>query len=504
MLLGIDIGTSACKVALFDLDGKVITHKSKSYSVYYPQKGWAEQNPVEWWEAVAYCIKEITSAYDPSKIQGIGIDGQSWSAITVDEKRNVLCNTPIWMDTRSSEICNRVKAEFGEHPFFDICKNPFEPTYTLPKIMWYKENLPDVYEKTDKILQSNGYIAMMLTDNISCDYSQGYGLQCYDVSNNKWDMSVMEKLGLRTDILPELCHCHKVVGTVTEKASKETGLAVGTPVVAGGLDAACGTLGAGVIEHGQTQEQGGQAGGMSICQDTPIGHKALILSNHVVADKWLLQGGTVGGGGVVNWFEKHFCEFERNVSAGNVKDKQTDKNSFEQMSDLAGEVPVGSDGLIFLPYMSGERSPIWDTEAKGVYFGLDFSKTKGHFIRASMEGVGFSLEHNLQAAKEVGATVSKLYPVGGSANSLVWTQLKSDITGLPMVIPYSDSATTLGAVILAGVGVGAYSSFDEAVKRTVTITRTHEPNMENNKIYSEIFKKYLKLYDQTKDLMKEC
>lgn len=503
MLLGIDIGTSACKVALFAENGSVLTQITHEYPVYYPEKGWAEQNPEDWWNAIVSCIKTITSKYDAKEIKGIGLDGQSWSAIAIDKKQNVLCNTPIWMDTRASGICDRVKAEFGENAFFEISKNPFAPSYTLPKILWYKENATDVYEKTDKILQSNGYIAMKLTGNISCDYSQAYGLQCYDVSKNAWDFSVMEKLGLRSDLLPDLCDCHAVVGTVTEKVAEETGLDLGTKVVAGGLDAACGTLGAGVIGKGQTQEQGGQAGGMSICQDEPIGHEALILSNHVVPKKWLLQGGTVGGGGVINWFEKQFCAYERNVSKGNVAGEHTEMNSFEQMSAEAEKIPVGSEGMLFLPYMAGERSPIWDTQAKAVYFGVDFSKTKGHFIRASMEGVAFSLEHNLQAAKKAKAPVEKLFAVGGSANSLVWTQLKSDITGLPIVVPYSDSATTLGAAILAGVAVGVYSSFEDAVEKTVKITRTHEPDMKNHEIYQEIFKKYLKLYENNKELMKE-
>ncbi len=495
ILLGIDVGTSSCKVAAFNTSGQVVAQSFGDYEVYHPHVGWAEQNPEEWWEAIIGCLKEITSAVNPASIKGIGIDGQSWSAIAIDKNKNVLCNTPIWFDTRAKDICERVKATFGKNAFFEISGNPFEPSYTLPKIMWYKENAPEVYNNTYKILQSNSYIAMMLTGEISQEYSQGYGLQCYDIKKRCWDFSILEKLEIRTDILPEFCECSDVVGGVTAEVAALTGLLSGTPVVAGGLDAACGTLGVGVIHNGQTQEQGGQAGGMSICEDTPIAHEALILSEHVVSGKWLLQGGTVGGGGVVNWFERTFFE--------HMRDAETGKPNFKKLDELAAEIPACSEGLLFLPYMSGERSPIWDPDATGIYFGVDFSKTKAHFIRASMEGVAFSLEHNLKVAEDSGAKVDILYSMGGAANSRFWTQLKADITGKEIAIPNSDAASTLGAVILAGVGVGIYKDFDEAVAKTIKINRRHSPNKDLYAGYQKMMIKYLELYRSTKHLMKK-
>ncbi len=496
LLLGIDVGTSSCKVAVFCEDGKVAMQTNAAYDVFYPKSGYAEQNPHDWWNAITTCIKQITAKVDAKNIKAIGIDGQSWSAICIDKQQNVLCNTPIWFDTRAASICDDVKKAYGENAFFNVSGNPFQPSYTLPKIMWYKQNMPEVYNNTYKVLQSNAYIAMKLTGNLSNDYSQGYGLQCYDIKNRMWDTDILKELGLRTDILPELCECHDIVGTVTNSVAQLTGLQEGTPVVAGGLDAACGTLGAGVIANGQTQEQGGQAGGMSICTDECISHEALILSNHVVSGKYLLQGGTTGGGGVVNWFEKQFCEYERSI-----KDS-VGKSSFRQMDEGAEKIAPGSDGVIFLPYMAGERSPIWNPNAKGMYFGLDFSKTKAHFARSSMEGVAYSLNHNLEVAKEAGAPVDMLYAVGGAANSNLWTQMKSDITGKEIRVPYSDAATTLGAVILAGVGAKVYSSFEDAVAKTVKITKTFTPNAENHEKYKPYYEKYLELYESTKHLMK--
>lgn len=498
-LLGIDIGTSACKIVVFRRDGEVVSQANGKYPVYYPRPGWAEQNPEEWWEAVCLAVKEALRRGKvlPEEIAGIGIDGQSWSAVAVDRTGKVLTNTPIWMDTRAKDICREVNAKIGEKAIFELSGNSLQASYTTGKILWYKENMPEVYEKTYKILQSNSYIAYKLTGQITQDLSQGYGLHCFDMHNGTWNEEMCDKLGISIDILPEIYACHDVVGEVTERAAKDSGLAAGTPVVAGGLDAACGTLGAGVLHTGETQEQGGQAGGMSICTDTYKADQRLILSCHVVPNLWLLQGGTTGGGGVMRWLEREFADYEREEG------KKEGKSSLELFNEIAEKVTPGSDGVIFLPYMSGERSPIWDPNAKGVYYGLDFRKTKGHFVRAAMEGVALSLRHNLEVAKEAGIDVSVLRAMGGAANSLLWTQIKADVTGKPIMVSSSDTATTLGAVMLAGVGVGIYKNFEEAVTLTVKAKRFHKPNLENAKVYEQSYEIYLELYEKLKDTMKK-
>ena len=498
-LLGIDIGTSACKVAVFEKSGTVVAAANGDYPVYYPKEGWAEQDPEEWWSAVCQAVKKAIqkAGIAPEEIAGIGIDGQSWSAIAMDKDGNVLTNTPIWMDTRAQSICDRLNEEIGAEQIFEVSGNSLQPSYTTAKILWYKENLPEVYQRIHKILQSNSYIAYKLTGVMSQDVSQGYGLHCFDMRKAAWDEDMCRKLGIPMEFLPEICACDHVVGTVTEKAAEESGLAVGTPVVAGGLDAACGTLGAGVIHPGETQEQGGQAGGMSICTDSPKGDARLILGYHVVPDRWLLQGGTTGGGGVMRWLEREFGAYER------IAGKEQGKSSLDLFNEEAAKVPAGSEGVIFLPYMAGERSPIWDPDAKGVFYGLDFSKTKGHMIRAAMEGTAYALKHNLDVAESVGAKVDVLRAMGGSANSLLWTQIKADITGKPIVVPASDTATTLGAVILAGVGTGVYKDFDEAVDKTIEVRRQHAPNTENRAVYDADYETYLELYQQLKGIMKK-
>lgn len=479
-ILGIDIGTSACKVAVFGSGGNVLAQANQAYEVYYPKQGWAEQDADQWWQAICLAIQKVLGAdgVSAADICAIGVDGQGWSAIPVDKEGAVLDRTPIWMDTRARDICTHVTEKLGAEAIFQVAGNEFLPSYTTPKMLWFKEERPEVFAKTYKFLQSNSYIVYRLTGVMSQDVSQSYGVHFFDIEKLCYDETMAEQMGLSTALVPELYPCDGIVGTVMHEAAAVTGLKEGTPVVAGGLDAACGALGAGVYQPGQTQEQGGQAGGMSICTDRPLAHRKLILGAHVVPGMWLLQGGTVGGGGALRWFRNEFC---RDLS-------------FDEMTEEAARVAAGADGMTFLPYLSGERSPIWNPDAKGVFYGVTFDKSRGHFIRAVLEGVAYSLEHNLQTAAETGVTVDTLNAMGGASNSYLWTQVKADVTGKRIQVPGTDTASTLGAAILAGVGCGLYSGYKEAVERTIHMTRVHEPNPANRESYRIGMERYLRIY----------
>ena len=499
LLLGIDIGTSGCKIALFEENGRVLCDKTMTYPLYYPKAGFVEQNPEDWWEAVTKGTKALIeeNQIDAASIAGIGVDGQGWAAVALDKDGEVLLRNPIWMDTRSDSICNDVIARIGEDVIFGLAGNALKPQYTTGKILWYKKNEPDAYAKIQKVLQASSFIVFKLTGEYAQDISQGYSEHCFDMKKGRWDKNMADALGIDLKLLPDLMPCHQVAGKVHEKAARALGIMPGTPVVAGGLDAACGTLGAGVIHHGETQEQGGQAGGMSICTETYQSEKSLILGNHVVPNKWLLQGGTTGGGGVVRWFDEQFCYEER------VKANAEGVSPLKLLDESIETIPAGSEGALFLPYMAGERSPIWDEKAKGVYYGLDFSKTKAHIARASLEGVAYALKHNIEVAEKAGAKVATLRASGGAANSRTWTQIKADVTGKPIEVSGSGMETTLGAAILAGVGVGIYKDFEDAIKKTVSVKRTHVPNDDNREIYEKGYQKYLKLYENLKQMMHE-
>ena len=498
-LLGIDIGTSACKLVVFSALGNALASRTVAYQTHYPQPGYVEQHPDDWWEAVCGGIREMLAQgpVSASDIAAIGIDGQGWSLIAIDEEGNVLAPDPIWLDTRAELICEELNARVGEDAIFALSGNPLKAQYVTAKILWLERHLPQAYAKTKWILQSNGFIAYRLTGQVSLDISQAYGLHSFDMKNGRMDLAMCRALGIDPGKIPQITACHEIVGRVHEAAARMTGLLEGTPVVAGGLDAACSTLGAGVVRAGQTQEQGGQAGGMSICIDQYCADSRLILGYHVVPNHWLLQGGTTGGGGALRWFEREFADFERRMAI------EKGGSSFAFLDALAEQIPAGSEGVVFLPYLAGERSPIWDNEAQGVFFGLDYSKTRAHMVRALMEGVGYSLRHNLEIAASVGAKIDTLRATGGSANSRLWTQMKADITGKDIEVPDGELATPLGAAILAGVGVGVYRDFEDAVQKTVQVKRTHHKSSEHASAYDAWYDIYRKLYEQLKDIMKQ-
>lgn len=495
LLLGIDSGTSGCKLTVFDFAGRVVAAAAGTYQTEYMKGGYAEQDALAWWEIICRELRNLVEGQgvDPREIAAIGIDGISWVCLPVDRKGVPLRKAMIWLDRRAEKQAAWLRETLGGQELVRLSGNPVDPAYLTPKILWLRENEPEVYARTWKFLQSNAFLVYKLTGELTQDYSQAYGFHFFDVAKGRWDEKTAERMGISLDLLAPLCHCHEVAGTVSPKAAAETGLVAGIPVVAGGLDAACCALGAGVVKPGQTQEQGGQAGGMSILVDRPLVHPKLILGYHVLPGLWLLQGGTVGGGGALKWFNQEFGHYEQQCG------KELKKSPFEVMSEEAARIGPGADGLIFLPYLAGERSPIWDRNARGVFFGLSYDKTRAHLVRAMMEGVGFSLRHNLETAAEVDAEVKELISVGGAANSRVWTQLKADITGKTIHVPLSDQATTLGAALLAGVGTGVYPDFAEAVKQTVRIQRTHHPSPEKHAAYTQYYRLYLELYQKLRE-----
>ena len=465
--------------------------------MFMPQPGYVEQDPEEWWQAVCTACQRLfqKTGILPQNIAGIGIDGQSWSAIPVDSDGNVLRKTPIWMDTRAEQVCRKYAERIGEDAIFQICGNPFSPSYTLPKILYFMEQEPELVKKTDKFLQSNSFIIYRLTGVISQDLSQSYAYHNFNQHTLQYDTDLTKEMGIPKRFILDMVPSDIIVGKVSKTASRLTGLQEGTPVVAGGLDAACSSLGAGVVREGQVQEQGGQAGGMSICIGSALSHKRLILSPHVVRGKWLLQGGTAAGGGSMNWFAEQFGAKDGDVFTAGKKEV------FKKLSREAEMSEAGANGIVFLPYLNGERSPIWDVNAKGVYFGFGLRSEHKDFARAVMEGVAFSLRHNLECAGETGAEIQELYATGGSAESNTWMQIKSNISELPIHVLKTTTATTWGAAILAGIGTGVFKNAEEAVKSSVMIQKSYWPEKRTRSLYNQYFEIYKELYIETKETM---
>ena len=493
-ILGIDIGTSGCKTAAFHYQEGLTSVVTQSYPTQYPKNGWAQQNPGDWWNAAVTGIRHLLrSGVNPRQIAAVGVDGQGWDPVFLDRKGNVLTPTPIWQDMRSGIYLTEYNEQEKED-IFRVSGNPLQPAYATLKVRWIRDHLPLVYEQLHTLLLCSGFLVYCLTGEKIQDLSQAYSWHFYNIHKGTWDYDLAERFAVRPSMLPPLVPSSAIVGSVTEEAAALTGLIPGTPVIAGGLDAACANLGAGIIHDGQCQEQGGSAGGLSICSSESHASRELILSNHVIPGKYLLQGGTTGGGGVLRWIAS---QLEDPDGTGPISD-----TVYEGLLERASKAPAGSDGMVFLPYLSGERSPIWNPAAKGVWFGLDYAKSKSHLIRSAMEGVVYSVRHNMEAAYQAGCTVDTVRTTGGLSKSAFLCQMKADILGKNVDVCQSDTATVLGTAILAGVGAGLYRSYEEACDTLNRVKQHFHPDPEAAPVYEQGYRTYLSLYRSLEHLMK--
>ncbi|MEW6354930.1 MAG: FGGY-family carbohydrate kinase [Planctomycetota bacterium] len=497
LLLGIDIGTSSIKAVLYNSEtGKTVGEASREYALRFPMLNGAEQDADDWWLAACEAVREVigTTQTYTRLIEAVGVGGQGWSCLPVDAAGKPLRPAMLWLDRRAEEECRWLEKEFDRDRLFEITGNRIDPAYITPKMLWLEKHEPDLYKRARRWLTSEGYLVSLLTGKHTLSLSSGYGYYFFDMAKGQYVEDLAERMSMDLETMPPIRRAFEVAGEVTSVAARSTGLHAGTPVVVGGLDAACAALGAGVVDYGQTQDQGGTAAGMSIYMDRPLAHRDLILGWHVAPNSWLLQGGTVGGGSSLKWFRDTF-----GISAPVGGPDGPD--AYELLSREAAEAEPGAGGVIFLPYLAGERSPIWDTEARGAFFGLTFATKRPHLVRAVMEGAAFALQHNLETARKAGARVDLLLAVGGAARSDVWCQIKADVSGLPIRVPVVSDGTALGAAILAGVGAGVFQDVRHGVRQMVHVDRSFDPRSENHERYQELFDIYRGLYDRLKDSM---
>ena len=494
VLLGIDVGTSSCQVAAFSLAGKPLASATEPYGIIRKTPYEAEQDAETWWQGVSECIRRILESrvFAAEAVAAIGVVGHSWATLPVDEMGNPLRPAMLWQDRRSVEECLYLREMVGEDFVLELSGNRIDPAYCVPKMLWIKAHEPHIYAQTHMFLQSNSFIVHKLTGAFTQDVSQGYGYYVFDTERRGWSLEACQAMGVDWELLPDVYESSVVVGEVTPQAAAITGLAAGTPVVAGGVDCAAACLGAGLIEHGSTQEQAGQAGGMTIVTSGPLRDAQLISGCHVVEEHWHLSGGTVSGG-VLNWF------LQSVLGTGDGSLSPNRGNPFEWLSQAAAQSVPGAGGLLFLPYMAGERTPIWDPRARGVLLGLSYDKTQGDLVRALMEGAAFALRHNLAVAGQAGIRPESLISVGGGARSKIWCQIKADITKTPVGIPNVDDGTVFGAAFLGGMGVGAFADWQTTLEGIVEIKRWYEPQPVNGSLYDELYHIYLETYVALKD-----
>lgn len=491
-ILAHDIGTTGDKATLFDLNGRLIVSTLKEYSLHQPKPTWAEQNPEDWWNAFTVSTREILkiSKVHPGEIEAVGFSGQMMGCLPIDRYGSPLRPSIIWMDQRSVEQANLIVEKIGEETFYRITGNRINPSYTISKILWLRDNEPRVYNETYKFLQSKDYIILKLTGEYVTDYSDASLAGLLNVNKREWAYEILEELQIPIDKLPELYPSTKVVGEIGHSIAEKTGLKPGTPVVLGGGDGACAAVGAGVVRYGNAYNYIGASSWISICTDRPLIDPKMRIFNqwHLDPSKVSPTGTMQTAGSSYRWLRDEICQVEVEEA------RRLGVDPYVVMDLEAEKVEPGSEKVIFLPYLMGERSPWWNPNARGVFFGLALGHRRRHLIRAVLEGVCFNLRIILEAFEEQGVNIENIRVIGGGAKGRLWRDMMASVYGKPILVPeYLMEATSFGAAIAAGVGVGIYRDFSIAEK-LVRITEVHNPNIALYEKYSLMYEYFKKLY----------
>ena len=493
-LMGIDLGTTGCKVILYDTNKKNTYRSYEEYSLGTPRAGWVEQDPQDWWDATSKSVKRVLSSskVHSADIEAIGLCGQMHTHVLLDKAGRPLRPAISWMDQRSAPQVESLKRRLGTEFIFDQTANFPTTTYTLPQMLWVRENEPETFARTSKVLVAKDYIKFRLTGEMTTDPSEASGTLLFDVPHRRWSEEFLHEVGLSGDILPGLTSSTDIVGKITRRAAIETGLRAGIPVISGGGDCATEAVGAGIIEEGQMAVVIGTAGVVYICTHSPRPDPQFraLCWYHAVEDKWITIAVMQSTGYALKWFRDNFGREEKDLAESRKEDV------YEVLGEKAATVPAGSEGLIFLPYLMGERSPHWDSDARGVFYGFSMHHTKAHFIRSIMEGVAYAIRENAEVIQNIGVEAKEMRALVGGNKSKLWRQIQADVMGRRILKIVPEEGAAWGAVILAGVGVGLYDSVPQAIKEMVKIIPKNEPDEVRHRGYNDWYRVYRQLYQR--------
>ena len=495
-LIGVDIGTSGTKTVIFDEKGATMASATVEYPLYQPKNGWAEQEPIDWWNATVETIRRTLqiSGIKPEDISGIGLSGQMHGAVFLDRNGAVLRKSIIWCDQRTAKECDEITQLVTRERLLEITANPALSGFTSAKILWVKNNEPEIFAKTAKILLPKDYIRYMLTGEYASEVSDASGMQLLDVRNRCWSPEVCSKLGIDMSLLGKMYESPEITGTVTAKAADVTGLKIGTPVVGGAGDQAAGAIGNGIVRSGIISSTIGTSGVVFAHSDTiAIDKKGRVHTFcHAVPGCWHVMGVTQGAGLSFRWFRDNFCGEEMRVA------EQLETDAYDLMTNEAMTVPAGANGLIYLPYLMGERTPHLDPNCRGVYFGLSAMHGKKEMLRATMEGIVHSLLDCMNIIREMGIEATEVRASGGGGRSSLFRQMQADMFNTEIATVNSSEGPALGVALLAGVGSGVYKSVPEACSAAIQKKASQLPNKKDTDTYLRYHELYNKLYDSLK------
>ena len=487
-VIGVDLGTSAVKLLLINSNGEVAQEVSKSYPLIQEKSGYSEQKPEDWVEKTTEGLKDLIQQFDGNveDIEGISFSGQMHGLVLLDENNEVLRNAILWNDTRTTEQCQQIYDTVGKEQLLSISKNPALEGFTLPKILWVKQNEPEIFAKASVFMLPKDYLRYRLTGEIHSEYSDAAGTLILNVAEKKWSTEICDLFDIKPELCPPLVESHGFVGTITADVATKTGLSEATKVFAGGADNACGAIGSGILSEGRTLCSVGTSGVvLSYEERNDLDFEGKVhYFNHGEENAFYTMGVTLAAGYSLSWFKDTFAKEE----------------AFESFLKDVGQVPIGANGLVYTPYLAGERTPHADSIIRGSFIGMDASHKREDFVRAVLEGITFSLNETIEIFRENGKKIDTVVSIGGGAKNETWLQMQADIFNAKIVKLASEQGPGMGAAMLAAYGCGWFPTLQECAEKFVETTKSYQPVPENVEKYQKLFGVYKQVYQQTKSL----
>jgi len=493
-VMGIDVGTTGSKTLLVDEGGEVIASATVEYPMYTPHPLWAQQDPADWWQATVESIRRVLAGADVSEVKGLGLTGQMHGLVLLDRAGQVLRPCIMWNDQRTGPQCAAITKKLGFDKLIEWTANPVLPGFTAPKIVWVRENEPQVYARAARVLLPKDFIRYKLTGEFATDKAGASGTSLFNVVGRTWSQNMIEALDIPAQWLSPSFEGPEVTGVISSHAAELTGLPEGLLVTAGGGDQAAQAVGTGIVRQGLVSATLGTSGVVFAHTDEPqVDPQGRLHSFcHAVPGKWHVMGVMLSAGGSFRWFRDALGRLEK-AAAG-----LTGRDPYEYLTAEAARAPVGSEGLIFLPYLTGERTPYPDPNARGAFFGLTVRHDKPHLVRAVLEGVAYGLRDSLELVRDFGLEIEQVRGSGGGARSELWRQILADVFATELVTINVTEGAAYGAALLAGVGTGIYSSVEEACDATIRVVTSTEPKSEHVGLYNAYYAVYRSLYGALK------
>lgn len=490
-LLGIDVGTGGSRAVLVAGDGTVLASATADHEPFAtPRTGWAEQDPGDWWRATATAIRSVLSAARVGEVDAVGLSGQMHGAVLLDDHARVVRPAMLWCDQRTGTECREITALLGAERLIELTSNPAITGFTLPKLLWVRRHEPDAWARIRSVLLPKDFVRMRLTGERATDVADASGTLLFDVAHRRWSDEMLEATRVDPAWMPRVLEGPEVSGVVSAEAARETGLRAGTPVVAGGGDQAAGAVGMGAVRPGVVSVTIGTSGVVFATTETPVRDEYGRVHTfcHALPGRWHVMGVTQAAGLSLRWFRDTFVS---------PADRST---SYETLTAEAGGVPTGADGVIWAPYLMGERTPHLDPDARAALVGLSASHTRAHVVRAMLEGVAFSLRDALEIIRSIGVPATRVIAGGGGARSPLWRQILADVFGVPVAWLRAEEGGAFGAALLAGVGAGVWPSVEAACDRTVRLAGEVAPSPAATAVMAEAYSRYRALYSALRPL----